>query len=262
MKKHNLREKSRLLVEHILNKDFLEANSVLEKLISEAEEDRENAVSAEFGFESEKGGNETPNDGGEDVQLDASPEGMSDEDATKTVDDAIEIACQINAKIVAKLFDKVSALKQDLDNANLDQDSREFIKFDTSITYYSDKLQDLQGKTNPGVDQAKVEEALNKIDSDASILDFDRATAFWEDDIKAFIDEINALLATDNLSPSEIAKLGEYKAQAEKLIGIINNPVKYVSLRFFYLIWDCLLWKYGFISEFFADVIASILKGC
>ena len=163
MKKHNLREKSRLLVEHILNKDFLEANSVLEKLISEAEEDRENAISAEFGFESEEGGDETPNDGGEDVQLDASPEGMSDEDATKTVDDAIEIACQINAKIVAKLFDKVSALKQDLDNANLDQDSREFIKFDTSITYYSDKLQDLQGKTNPGVDQAKVEEALNKI---------------------------------------------------------------------------------------------------
>ena len=104
-------------------------------------------------------------------------------------------------------------------------------------------------------------EALEKIDTDASILDFDRATAFWEDDIKAFIDEINALLATDNLSPSEIAKLGEYKAQAEKLIGIINNPVKYVSLRFFYLIWDCLLWKYGIISEFFADVINSILKG-
>ena len=151
------------IFEHILNKDFLEANSVLEKLISEAEEDRENAVSAEFGFESEKGGDETPNDGGEDVQLDASPEGMSDEDTTKAVDDAIEIECQINAKIVAKLFDKVSALKQDLDNANLDQDSREFIKFDTSITYYSDKLQDLQGKTNPGVDQAKVEEALNKI---------------------------------------------------------------------------------------------------
>ena len=147
------------------HKDFLEANSVLEKLISEAEEDRENAISAEFGFESEEGGDETPNDGGEDVQLDASPEGMSDEDATKTVDDAIEIACQINAKIVAKLFDKVSALKQDLDNANLDQDSREFIKFDTSITYYSDKLQDLQGKTNPGVDQSKVEEALNKIDT-------------------------------------------------------------------------------------------------
>ena len=196
MKKHNLREKSRLLVEHILNKDFLEANSVLEKLISEAEEDRENAVSAEFGFESEEGGDETPNDGGEDVQLDASPEGMSDEDATKTVDDAIEIACQINAKIVAKLFDKVSALKQDLDNANLDQDSREFIKFDTSITYYSDKLQDLQGKTNPGVDQAKVEEALNKIGTSLDQLKGEIGSGSSDDSI-------------DVASPEQIASASE-----------------------------------------------------
>ena len=105
-------------------------------------------------------------------------------------------------------------------------------------------------------------EALEKIDTDASILDFDRATAFWEDDIKAFIDEINALLATDNLSPSEITKLGEYKAQAEKLIGIINNPVMYLSCRFFYLIWDCLIWKYDFISDLFVDVIISISKAC
>lgn len=196
MKKHNLREKSRLLVEHILNKDFLEANSVLEKLISEAEEDRENAVSAEFGFESEEGGDETPNDGGEDVQLDASPEGMSDEDATKTVDDAIEIECQINAKIVAKLFDKVSSLKQDLDNANLDQDSREFIKFDTSITYYSDKLQDLQGKTNPGVDQAKVEEALNKIGTSLDQLKGEIGSGSSDDSI-------------DVASPEQIASASE-----------------------------------------------------
>lgn len=164
MKKHNLREKSRLLVEHVLNKEFLSANSVLEQLIAEAEEDRENEVSEEFGFDSEEGGEETPNDGGDDTQLDgSSEEGISDKDADKVVDDTIEIACQINAKIIAKLFDKISALKQVLDNADLDQDSREFIKFDTSITYYSDKLQDLQGKTNPGVDQSKVEEALNKI---------------------------------------------------------------------------------------------------
>lgn len=196
MKKHNLREKSRLLVEHILNKNFLEANSVLEKLISEAEEDRENEVSEEFGFDTEEGGDVTPNDGGEDVQLDASPEGMSDEDATKAVDDAVEIACQINAKIVAKLFDKVSALKQDLDNANLDQDSREFIKFDTSITYYSDKLQDLQGKTNPGVDQAKVEEALNKIDTSLEQLKGEIGGGSSNDDM-------------DVASPEQIASTGE-----------------------------------------------------
>ena len=206
MKKHNLREKSRLLVEHILNKNFLEANSVLEKLISEAEEDRENEISEEFGFDTEEGGDVTPNDGGEDVQLDASPEGMSDEDATKVVDDAIEIACQINAKIVAKLFDKVSALKQDLDNANLDQDSREFIKFDTSITYYSDKLQDLQGKTNPGVDQAKVEEALNKIDTSLEQLKGEIGGGSSNDDMDVASPEQIASTDEDEEGSAENAK--------------------------------------------------------
>lgn len=206
MKKHNLREKSRLLVEHILNKNFLEANSVLEKLISEAEEDRENEVSEEFGFDTEDGGDVTPNDGGEDVQLDASPEGMSDEDATKAVDDAVEIACQINAKIVAKLFDKVSALKQDLDNANLDQDSREFIKFDTSITYYSDKLQDLQGKTNPGVDQAKVEEALNKIDTSLEQLKGEIGGGSSNDDMDVASPEQIASTDEDEEGSAENAK--------------------------------------------------------
>ena len=104
MKKHNLREKSRLLAEHVLNKEFLAANSVLEKLIAEAEEDRENEVSEEFGFDSEEGGEETPNDGGDDTQLDgsseeSSEEGISDKDVDKAVDDTIEITCQINAKI-------------------------------------------------------------------------------------------------------------------------------------------------------------------
>lgn len=166
MKKHNIREQSKILVEHILNKDYLNANDLLTKLVNEAEEDRESQVEEEFGFDdAPEGGEETPNDGSDDVQLDGSTEGISDDEANKAVDDAVEIACQINAKIISKLFDKVSALKQTLDNAGLDQDSRDFIKFDTSITYYSDKLQDLQGKTNPGVDQSKVEEALNKIDS-------------------------------------------------------------------------------------------------
>lgn len=197
MKKHNLREKSRILVEHILDKNFLEANGVLEQLISEAEEDRENSVAEEFGFDdAPEGGDVTPTDGGDDVQLDGAPEGLSDSEANKVVDDTVEIACQINAKIVAKLFDKVSALKQTLDNAGLDQDSRDFIKFDTSITYYSDKLQDLQGKTNPGVDQSKVEEALNKIDTSL-------------EQLKGEIGGRSAEDTTDIASPEEISSTTE-----------------------------------------------------
>lgn len=218
MKKHNLREKSRLLVEHVLNKEFLAANSVLEKLIAEAEEDRENEVSEEFGFDSEKGGEETPNDGGDDTQLDSSSEesseeGISDKDVDKVVDDTIEITCQINAKIIAKLFDKISALKQALDNADLDQDSREFIKFDTSITYYSDKLQDLQGKTNPGVDQSKVEEALNKIDTSLDQLKGELGGSSDENTADvASPEEIDSANSEDSESKEEETDTAEEKA--------------------------------------------------
>lgn len=218
MKKHNLREKSRLLVEHVLNKEFLAANSVLEKLIAEAEEDRENEVSEEFGFDSEEGGEETPNDGGDDTQLDdsseeSSEESISDKDADKVVDDTIEITCQINAKIIAKLFDKISALKQALDNADLDQDSREFIKFDTSITYYSDKLQDLQGKTNPGVDQSKVEEALNKIDTSLDQLKGELGGSSDENTADvASPEEIDSANSEDSESKEEETDTAEEKA--------------------------------------------------
>lgn len=218
MKKHNLREKSRLLVEHVLNKEFLAANSVLEKLIAEAEEDRENEVSEEFGFDSEEGGEETPNDGGDDTQLDSSSEesseeGISDKDVDKVVDDTIEITCQINAKIIAKLFDKISALKQALDNADLDQDSREFIKFDTSITYYSDKLQDLQGKTNPGVDQSKVEEALNKIDTSLNQLKGELGGSSDENTADvASPEEIDSANSEDSESKEEETDTAEEKA--------------------------------------------------
>ena len=166
MKKYNISEQSKVLVEHILSQDYLKANDLLTKLINEAEEEREKQVADEFGFDdSQDNGEEIPNDGSDEVQLDGTNEDISDSEANEIVDDTIEIACQINTKIISKLFDKISMLKQLLNNAKLDEDSREFIKFDTSISYYSDKLQDLQGKTNPGIDQSKVEEALTKIDS-------------------------------------------------------------------------------------------------
>ncbi|MBQ4626505.1 MAG: hypothetical protein IJB45_04555 [Clostridia bacterium] len=59
------------------------------------------------------------------------------------------------------------------------------------------------------------------------------------------------------MGEAEKAKLNEYKAQAEKLIEIINTPKEYFSLRFFYFIWDCLTWKYN-------GILRLILKifGC
>ena len=61
------------------------------------------------------------------------------------------------------MFDTIAELKKALENKGLDPNSKEYIKFDVSIAYYSDKLQEFQGKTNPGVDQNKLEEALDKI---------------------------------------------------------------------------------------------------
>jgi hypothetical protein len=65
--------------------------------------------------------------------------------------------------MISKLFDRIAEIKTNILNLGLDENSREFLKYDITIQYYSDKLQNLQNKTNPGIDQEKVEIALQKI---------------------------------------------------------------------------------------------------
>ncbi|MBQ3007511.1 MAG: hypothetical protein IJD78_08125 [Clostridia bacterium] len=60
--------------------------------------------------------------------------------------------------------------------------------------------------------------------------------------LKAKIDE---LLADENMGEAEKAKLNEYKAQADKLIGIINTPKENLPLRFFCLFRDCITRKHN-----------------
>lgn len=165
MKKSELRRKqSKLLIEHILNKDPISANSIFQKLIMEAEEDRENDVMDELGLGDDSSDAE---DQDQDMEFGLegsdSVEGLGSEETDKKVDDIIEINCQINAKLISNLFDKIADLKTQIEGLGLDPSSREYLKYDVTIQYYSDKLQDLQNKTNPGIDQAKVEEALDKI---------------------------------------------------------------------------------------------------
>lgn len=194
MKKHNLRKDARLLVEHILNKDPLAANEVFKKLITEAEDNREADVFEELNLdEGEDGGTEDIEelelgDGAEVASID----GLDNAAADEAADDAIEINCQINAKIITNLFDKVAELKNQLANMGLDENSREYLKYDVSIQYYSDKLQALQGKTNPGVDQSEVEEALNKITTSIEQLEGELGGSMTED-------------ITDIASPEEVA---------------------------------------------------------
>ncbi len=103
---------------------------------------------------------------------------------------------------------------------------------------------------------AAAEKDVADIGIELEMFDEERVTKFREDDIEALKAKLDELLADENMGEAEKAKLDEYKAQAEKLIEIINTPKEYFSLRFFYLIWDCLTWKYngilGFISQLFA----------
>lgn len=104
---------------------------------------------------------------------------------------------------------------------------------------------------------AKIEEArkaLGEAEEESAVLDKERATVFWEDDIEEFLDKINSLLENPNMSPAEIEKLENYKTQAEEILEIIHTPIEYISLRFFYLIWDFLTWTYNGIGQLFSNL--------
>lgn len=66
MKKRNLRKQTKLLVEHILDKDPISANSIFQKLILEAEEAREEEVAEELDLTDDT----AAEDGGDDLGLD------------------------------------------------------------------------------------------------------------------------------------------------------------------------------------------------
>ncbi len=101
---------------------------------------------------------------------------------------------------------------------------------------------------------AAAEKAVEDIGVELKMFDEKRVTKFWEDDIEALEAKIDELLADGNMGEAEKAKLNEYKSQCDKLIEIINTPVKYFSLRFFYLIWDCLVWKFNGILRLFSKI--------
>ena len=100
------------------------------------------------------------------------------------------------------------------------------------------------------------EKAVADIGVEFEMFNEKRVTKFWEERIKSFIARLNELLAGENMGEAEKAKLNEYKAQAEKLIEIINTPKEYFSLRFFYLVWDCTVWIYNGIIWLFRQIFA------
>ncbi len=99
--------------------------------------------------------------------------------------------------------------------------------------------------------KAKNQMSVEAVGIELEKFDINRITIFWEDEIEALKAKIEELLADENMDEAEIEKLNEYKAQADKLIEVINDPVEYFSLRLFYFIWDCLTWKSNSIVNIF-----------
>ena len=217
----SLEKNSRLLVEQILKEKFLDANSTLASLITEAEENREEAVENSLnddglddtegaeGAEGTEGGDteqvntdgiDEPSDGGPALgdSLDQSIEDAGDQavgegEMTEMSNDVVEINCEVNQKIISKLYDKISNLKTTLNAADMDHDTREYITLETKLSYYGNKLEELQSKTNPAIDQAKVEERINIIDAALKSLESEIGGS----------DEVGDVESTDELDNDE-----------------------------------------------------------
>lgn len=108
----------------------------------------------------------------------------------------------------------------------------------------------------------RVAKTLNKVEAvELRLNKFpeERVTIFWEDDINELIEEIDVLLADENMGETEKATLNEYKAEAEKLLEIINTPAEYISARFFYFIWDFINFISGTLTEIFNTIFSIVI---
>ena len=99
---------------------------------------------------------------------------------------------------------------------------------------------------------------VDSIGAELEMFDEERVTIFSKDEIEALKAKIEELLADTNMGQTEKAKLNEYKAQAEKLIEIINTPVEYFAMRIFYFIWDALHWLSSHVVFIYNWVLAMI----
>lgn len=129
--------------------------------------------------------------------------------------DVVEINCEINQKIISKLYDKISNLKTALNTKDMDHDTREFISLETKLSYYGNKLEELQSKTNPAIDQAKVEERINIIDAALKSLETEIGGSDEVSDVES-TDELDETAAEgDEIEETETAAEGEGEEEAE-----------------------------------------------
>lgn len=193
------RKHTRLLVESIINGDQKKADRLLAKIISEAEDDRQDQAAAqanaELGIQDQQEGSqdaappaddEFDAEGGLDDSEDTEDEfeSLDDEvpeddefsatqDETETdtelsdlVDKQVNFEVQINNLVLNDLMNQVADLKTALENnTSLDKHSREFYEIKVPLQYYSETLLKIQKNITPLVNQDEVKKQLDEIKS-------------------------------------------------------------------------------------------------
>lgn len=266
MKRHNLRPTSKLLVQSILRGDVLSADQLFKKLITEAQEDRQAEAAAEVEGEQFE---DVSFDESDDTEIDATEEEQTIDDSTQTaeedlsvdtedeldeelaneksadldedkelsddIDDIAIIKKGVNQKMVSNLFDKIANMKNAIEGLELDPESREYITYDYSLNYYSDKLLTIQTKVNEEADQTIITAALDKIKTSLEQLAGEAGIedALSTDDIKT-PNQIKAEAGIDIEEQEEAAQVEEQEVaednaeqqEEEADIQAIENEVE------------------------------------
>ena len=266
MKRHNLRPTSKLLVQSILRGDVLSADQLFKKLITEAQEDRQAEAAAEVEGEQFE---DVSFDESDDTEIDATEEEQTIDDSTQTaeedlsvdtedeldeelaneksadldedkelsddIDDIAIIKKGVNQKMVSNLFDKIANMKNAIEGLELDPESREYITYDYSLNYYSDKLLTIQTKVNEEADQTIITAALDKIKTSLEQLAGEAGIedALSTDDIKT-PNQIKAEAGMDieeqeeavQVEEQEVAEDNAEQQEEEADIQAIENEVE------------------------------------
>ena len=168
------------MIKLVLEGNYLEADKLLKSIVLEAEEEREKATAEELGFEDELAGDGAAEEGtaaadnadiSDDSNVDTTDDELfpeetpevSNDELDSVTDDVVEIKCEVNKKIIGILFDKITNVRTVLNNSDMDQTSREFLTLDVKISYYANKLEELQSKANVEVNQDELESRLDTI---------------------------------------------------------------------------------------------------
>lgn len=226
MKKTDMKQNYRLLVENILKGDLVSSNDILSKILEESEAAREDAIEKivleqsdaeipddegavtttaeeEAAAQQQEGSTENaetavedddgePDDNDTDLGDDlADATGATDDDLENKVgegkltelgNDEVEINCEINRKMITIYSDKLANLKTRLNSMGLEKQERQYVTFEANITYYSNKLRELQEKCEITHDQNEVKDRLDIIDNAIKTLE-SQITAGGEGDV-------------------------------------------------------------------------------